>query len=318
MQYGKIAGIDKPASRLVQGTTMLRTDDENYNMSLLDGVFEVGATVFDTAHVYGGGEMDRILGRWIRSSGVRDKVIIMAKGAHHNADRRRVTPFDIEADLHDTLARMKLESIDLYVLHRDDPDVPVGPIVEALNRLKNEGHITAFGGSNWSHTRIKEANDYAEKNGLVPFSISSPHFSLAEMVEEPWPGCLSISGPQNREARDYYIETQIALAPWSSLSAGFFSGKITKENYLTIDNPRWKLCSHCYASEDNFKRLERAQDLAKKKGVTTPQIALAYIFNQPMNLFPLVGCFTPAEYAENAEALDIKLTNDELEWLENG
>ena len=133
MQYGSIDGIDKPISRLVQGTVMVNSEEIEKGFALLDEVFELGCTTFDTGHVYGNGDNERTVGRWINERGLRDKVVILGKGAHHNQDRKRVTPFDITADLHDSLARFKTDYIDLYVLHRDDPAVPVGPIVETLN-----------------------------------------------------------------------------------------------------------------------------------------------------------------------------------------
>jgi hypothetical protein len=195
MQYGRLPGIDKPISRLVQGTVPLDPDDLDASFALLDAVHELGCNAFDTAHVYGNGDRERMLGRWIRERGLREKVIILTKGAHHNADRRRVTPFDITSDLHDSLARLQVDAIDLYVLHRDDPEVAVGPIVEVLNEHRKAGLIDAFGGSNWTHERIRAANVYAEAHGLTPFVVSSPQFSLAEMVEPPWTGCISIGGP---------------------------------------------------------------------------------------------------------------------------
>src|SRR5690606_27782491 len=127
------------------------------------------------------------------------------------------TPYDITADLFDSLARMQTDYIDIYLLHRDDPDVPVGPIVEILNEHHQAGRIHAFGGSNWSHERIREANEYAAAHGLTPFVASSPNFSLAEQIQEPWAGCLSIGGRKGAAARDWYRQNQIALFTWSSL-----------------------------------------------------------------------------------------------------
>ena len=139
MEYGNIPGIDKPISRLVQGTVMLTEDNRDEGFALLDAALAAGVTTFDTAHGYGGGACDRMLGAWINDRGIRDKVVILGKGAHHNRDRARVTPYDITSDLHDSLARMKVDFIDLYVLHRDDPKVPVGPIVDVLNEHHDAG-----------------------------------------------------------------------------------------------------------------------------------------------------------------------------------
>jgi aryl-alcohol dehydrogenase-like predicted oxidoreductase len=247
---------------------------------------------------------------------VRDKVVIIGKGAHHNEDRQRVTPFDITADLYDSLARFKFDHIDLYLLHRDDPSVPVGPIVEVLNEHRAGGRIHAFGGSNWSHERIRAANEYAAAHGLVPFIASSPNFSLAEQFQAPWLNCISISGLAGQAAREWYQQTQMPLFTWSSLAGGFFSGRFTRDNLASFDSYLDKLCVQSYCYEANFKRLDRAQQLAEEKGLSLPQIALAYVMSQPLNIFALVGCQTGAEFKANVEASQVKLTPAETAWLE--
>jgi len=316
MAYGRVPGVDKPISRLVQGTIMVSSKDEENSFRLLDDVFELGCNTFDTAHVYGNGDNERTVGKWIRSRGIREQVVILGKGAHHNQDRRRVTPFDIAADIHDSLARFKTDYIDLYLLHRDDPSVPVGPIVEALNEHLRAGRIRAFGGSNWTHERIQAANDYARKHRLTPFVASSPNFSLAEQVKEPWLECVSISGPRGAEAREWYAQNQIPVFAWSSMAAGFFSGRFSRNNLDSFTDWQDRLCVDCYCYEDNFKRLDRVRALAAEKGVSVPQIAMAYVLNQPMTVFALVGCRTRAEFQSNLEAASLRLTPQEIAWLE--
>ena len=316
MQYGHVPGIDKPISRLAQGTVMVNSQEIDKSFALLDDIFELGCTAFDTAHVYGRGDNERTVGRWVNERGVRDNVVIIGKGAHHNEDRHRVTPFDITADLHDSLARFRFETIDLYLLHRDDPAVPVGPIVEILNEHRRAGKIRAFGGSNWTHERIQAANAYAQANGLVPFAASSPNFSLAEQVKEPWANCISISGPQGQAARDWYAKEQMPLFTWSSLAGGFFSGRFTRDNLDSFESTLDQLCVQSYCYEDNFRRLDRVRLLAGGKGLTVPQIALAYVMSQPLNVFALVGCQNGDEFRANLEACAVKLSPAEIAWLE--
>jgi aryl-alcohol dehydrogenase-like predicted oxidoreductase len=179
-----------------------------------------------------------------------------------------------------------------------------------------EGKVRAFGGSNWSFERLQEANAYAAENGLTPFAVSSPNYSLADQVKEPWSECVTISGPKNAEVRAWYQKTQTPLFTWSSLAGGFFSGRITRDNTATFEDYFNKLAVECYASEDNFKRLDRAKELADAKGYTIPQIALAYVMGQPLNIFALVGCNIGAEYKANADALELKLTDQELAYLD--
>ena len=316
MEYEHIPGINKPISRLVQGTVMVNSRELEQSFSLLDEIFELGCTTFDTAHVYGQGDNERTVGRWVNERGVRDKVVIIGKGAHHNEDRQRVTPFDITADLYDSLARFKFDTIDLYLLHRDDSTVPVGPIVEVLNEHLAAGRIQAFGGSNWRHERIQAANEYAEAHGLVPFVASSPNFSLAEQFQEPWPNCISISGPQGEAARVWYRPLDMPLFTWSSLAGGFFSGRFTRDNLDSFESYLDKLCVQAYCYEDNFKRLDRVRLLAQEKGLTIPQVALAYVLSQPLNIFALVGCQSGAEFKANLEASEVRLSPEEIAWLE--
>jgi aryl-alcohol dehydrogenase-like predicted oxidoreductase len=297
---------------------MVSSRNLDASFALLDGIFALGCNTFDMAHVYGGGDVERTFGHWVRDRGIRDEVVVLTKGAHHNQDRRRVTPFDITADLHDSLARLQVDKVELYLLHRDDPDYPVGPIVEALNEHKAAGLIDAFGGSNWTHERIAEANAYAEAHDLTPFVASSPQFSLAEMVEAPWAGCVSISGPAEGAAREAYAASNLALFTWSSLAGGFFSGRYRRDNLHTLSEGQDQLVQRSYCSDANFDRLERAEHLAAQKGLTLPQMALAYSQNHQLNLFSLVGCRTPQEFADNVVALETPLTEAEIVWLESG
>ena len=318
MKYGTIPGVTKPVSRLVQGTANTAFDPgkPDQAFAFLDMAMEAGVNTFDTAHVYGEGN-EAMLGNWVRERGVKDQVVILAKGAHPS-DRNRVTPEDIDADLTESLRRQKTDYFDLYVLHRDDPAVPVGPIVEALNVHQKAGRIGAFGGSNWAHTRIKEANDYAVANNLTPFAVTSPNYSLAEMYAPPWDDCLSISGPGGQAARDYYSASGIAVMPWSSMAGGFFSDLYHRDSLDTFakDNYFAEICIRCYCGEANFQRLDRVRELARSKNLSVAQIALAFTFSQPMDLFPLVSSLTKEQLAANAAALEVALTPGEVAYLD--
>ena len=258
MEYSSVTGIEKKISRLVQGCIMLTRQKQEEGFALLDAARTAGITAYDTGHIYGGGDCDRMLGLWMEARGNRDEAVIIGKGAHLNQDRNRVTPYDIASDMADSLVRLRSDYIDLYLLHRDDPTVPVGPIIEALNEHRAAGRIHAFGGSNWTPERLAEANEYADKHHLVPFAVSSPNFSLAEQHEEPWKDCLSISGPSQQSARQWYGEQNMPLFTWSSVARGFFSGKITRANAREVRDQFDGSMPKSYYYEDNFKRLDRA------------------------------------------------------------
>jgi aryl-alcohol dehydrogenase-like predicted oxidoreductase len=319
MQYGTIRGIDKPVSRLVQGTVPLSSANLDRSHALLDDTFELGCRTYDTAHNYGRGDCETVFGAWMKDRDLRDEIVVLGKGGHPYDGRERVTPEDITSDLHDSLRRQQHEYFDIYVLHRDNPALPVGPIVEVLNQHMRGGKIGAFGGSNWSATRIREANAYAAEHGLEPFTVSSPNFSLAVQIQPPWEGCISVSGKEGKADRDWYREQGIPMFPWSSLAGGFFSGRFTRENveeYAANGDYFEKLCVTSYCSEENFRRLDRVTELAGRYDMTIPQVAMAYVMSQPQEIFALVGCQNGQEFAENAAMLDRTLSQAELDWLD--
>lgn len=314
MKYGNIPGVTKPVSRLVQGVGKARSLGESKGFELLDSFFEKGCNVFDTARIYG--STDRFLGSWIADRGVRDRVVILGKGAHHAGTQQRVTPQDIRDDLDTSLRELGTDFIDLYVLHRDDTTQPVGPIIETLAREAEAGKIGAYGGSNWTPERLTEANRFAAENGLPPFVLTNPNYSLAVQVEEPWANCICISGPAGAEARQAYRDMKMPVFCWSSLAGGFLSGRITRENKDEVASQFNELVARCYYSDDNFERLDRAQALAKRYGATVPQIALAFLLGQGLDLYALVGCASGEELQANIDAFDLHLSPAELKWLD--
>ena len=315
MIYGEIQGLSKPLPRIILGTLLLANTDEE-TFSFLDSVNGMGGYALDTAHAYGDGASEQVIGNWMEARNNRSDVIVIDKGAHPSEGRNRVSPESIRQDLRESLSRLKADYIDLYLLHRDDPTVPVGPIIEVLNDLRNEGQIVLFGASNWTHERLEEASQYAEKNALLSFSVSSCQYSLAIQYDDPYPDTVSLNSSTDDPERPWYEKTQYPLLAWSSLARGFFSGKFTRDNLDTFTDPQSLISIRCYAREDNFVRLGRARQLAEEKGTTVPQIALAYIFRQPINCFAITGALNITQFRENVEALKTGLTDKEVSWLD--
>jgi aryl-alcohol dehydrogenase-like predicted oxidoreductase len=314
MKYSEIKYVEKPLSRIVFGTDrakMMANEDE---FELLDAVYEAGITVFDTAACYG--ESEASLGRWIKARGLRDKVVLLTKGANPDNNRNRLTQQDIMSDIETSFARLQTDYIDIYVLHRDDPSVPVGPIVELLNALHNDGRIGAFGGSNWTLGRTLEANAYAEKNGLIPFSVCSPSFGLAECIGDPWGGSVTISGPANKDFRAYLKKSWMPVFSYSSLGRGFFSGRLK-----STDAGRAKeiigFGADEYGFPVNFEKLRRAEIMAKEKNATVSQLAFAWLMQQDLNIFGVTKPGSARHIAETIAALYIPLTEEEKKWLNN-
>jgi 1-deoxyxylulose-5-phosphate synthase len=307
MNHLRFAPLNRDLSRLVLGSMVFHPDSDALTFELMDAWRAAGGNVVDTAHIYQGGNSERALGRYMKDRGCREELVVIGKGAHHNADRRRVTPEDITCDLRDTLARLQTDYVDLYILHRDDPDVPVGPIVEALNEHRSAGRIRAFGGSNWSPKRLDEANAYAAERGLAGFTASSPHLSLAVPKEEIWAGCLDARSPEDRA---WYAERQMPLFAWSSQARGFFSGRFTPDN---LEN---ETLVRVYYSEGNWERLRRAEELGRHRGFSAIQVALAWVLHQPFPVYPLVGPANLEELRSCVAALGLKLSPEEMAWLD--
>ncbi len=317
MKYSTIPGIDKPVARLLQGTVMLSANNRDDNFRLLDACFEKGFTAFDSAHGYGAGACETELGAWITSRGLRDQVVILTKCAHpYQGEPDRVRPDYIRSDLQESLERLQTDYIELYLLHRDSRGYPVGEIVDVLNEFKNAGQIGAFGGSNWLGDRVKAANDYAAAKGKTPFTVSSPQFSVAEMIKPPWYGCTSVSGAQGEADRAYYDENEMSLFTWSSLAGGFMTGKFTRDNLDSFESYWDTNPIGAYAYESNFQRLDRVLELAADKGASPAQISVAYVLSSNPRYHAIVANWKGAEAAINAAAADIELSPAEIAWLE--
>ena len=315
LETGKIPFVDKPVSRLFAGTMLDTMRDGSDNSEYLDQIFALGINAFDSANVYGLAEAS--FGRWLEKRHNREEIVLLTKGAHHDMFHKRVTPYDIESDVHTSLARLRTDYIDIYLLHRDDETKEVGPIVEKLNQLLEEGLIRSFGGSNWTHKRVAEANAYAESHGLRGFTAVSPYYGLAVQVADPFGGgCIGISGPGNAEARAYYKENNIPIIPYSSIGAGFFSGRIKSSDPDGAKEILNRSTVRGYCFPENFERLRRVEILAAEKGYTVAQIAMAFVLNQDLPMFPIVSSHRIEAMKENVEAAKIRLTKEELDWLD--
>ena len=304
MKYGRVAGLDKPVSRLVMGCDNQRT--YAHAAAVFDGFVEAGGNCFDTAWVYWNGLQERLLGQWLKNRGsVRDELVVIAKGAH----TPRCDPASLTTQLHESLDRLGLERVDLYLMHRDNPDVPAGEFVDVLNEHRAAGRIGAFGGSNWSLGRVDEANAHAAARGQQGFSMVSNNFSLAQMVDPVWSGCIAAS---DAGSRAWFTREQLALFAWSSQARGFF---LPQPPPRFGDSPSENEIIRCWHSDDNFQRRERALALAKERGVEAINVALAYVLCQPFPTFALFGPRTLEEIRTSLPGLTVELTPEEVAWL---
>ncbi len=304
MKYGTVPHLDKRISRLVMGVDNQVTMP--HAAAMFDAWYEAGGNAFDTAYIYAGGVNEKMLGNWVQNRGVRNDVVVIAKGCHTPDNN----PPSIGRQLIVSLERLQFDHADLYMMHRDNPDIPAGEFIDALNEQVKAGRIKAFGGSNWALDRVQAANEYAKSKGLQGFSIVSNNFSLARMVAPVWGGCISSSDPASRA---WLTQSQLALFCWSSQARGFFTERAHRDPKLNDEE-----MNRCWNSEDNWQRRDRVLELAKQKTTLPINIALAYVLHQPFPTFPLIGPRTLEELRTSLPGVGIDLSEREIKWLNLG
>jgi aryl-alcohol dehydrogenase-like predicted oxidoreductase len=277
--------------RLVFGT--LDLPDTELAPALLDRYADAGGRALDVANVYRDGEASRAVGRWL-ARGPRHRPALYAKGCHPP----RCRPDLVAAEVDASRALLGVDRIDVFILHRDDLSYPVSAWAEALLAEVDAGRIGAFGVSNWTVGRLHELGAHLDATGADGLRAFSNHFSLADMVSAPWPGCLALSKEDLAAAG----ELDVTVLAWSSLATGFFAGR---------DTPHWD-------SPENRARRDRATELGERLGTSASAIALAYVMQQPRHVRPVVGTRSEAHLDEALAASAIHLDAAELAWLETG
>lgn len=295
-----IPELNRHVSRLCMGTMVFSRAEQSFTDDMLDAFVAAGGNLLDTAEVYGS---ERPVGEWIRSRGNRVDIVVLDKALDAT---EKVTPEAIPKAIAGNLERLGSDYIDLWMLHRDNPQVPAGEIVDVLNAEVRAGRIRAFGGSNWGTDRLQAANDYAKSHGLMGMAGSSPHLSLATAKDAMWRGCIWVT----EEDRDWYRRSQMPLFSWSSQARGFFSGRFRPDDTSDANMVR------VYYSDENFEKLRRAEELGRRKGVSAIQIALAWVLDQDFPAIALIGPANRDELSSCLEAEKVELTPEELAWLE--
>ncbi len=317
MKYKTINGIDKKLSLLTYGTPGAAFSKANRESAFnsYNAAWDAGFRTFDTAHSYGDGE--DILGQWLNVSRHRNEAVILDKGCNPG---QKGSPDVMSADtirdqLEESLKRLRTDHVEMYVLHRDDPSVPVGEIIDVLNTLKEEGKLLIFGVSNWQLKRILEAELYAQKRGLSSFSVVSPAYSLADYISDPWGGSVALSGNDSVEYRNWLVENQMPVFCYSSLGRGYLSGKFRTDANKPIEECIAPAPITEYDAPVNRDRLARAEKLAAEKNCTVSQICLAWLLRQPQFLLPIISPSSKEHIRDNVGSLDISLTTEECAWL---
>jgi aryl-alcohol dehydrogenase-like predicted oxidoreductase len=316
MKYDTIKGLDKKISKLIIGND--NQTEYDTAAKLWDHWIQVGGNAFDNAHIYGDGEMEKLLGQWHSKRNNRDDIVIIAKGAH----TPDCNPKSLSDQLTESLDRLQIDYADIYIMHRDNIDISVDEFIDVLNQEKDKGRIKIFGGSNWTLDRFRKANNWANKNNKHPMNILNNNLALSKMIKPLWDGCIS-SNDEN--ILKYLEETQTAHFSWSSQGRGYFlppeicqaiEDHITKnESSLRQPGEHSSGPLSCFDSEDNRERRKRAQDLAKELNVSVQNIAGAWPLNQPFPSFALIGPRKIEEIDTSLPSLDISITKEKSNWL---
>ena len=316
MRILNIDGTSLEVSAICLGNGFMKNKSEEDRLALLDAYTNMGGNMVDSALIYGYREetgtsaSEAQLGRWMKSRGNRNRLVVTTKGAHPypiGDPRMRLSREDIRADLEKSLKTLGTDFIDLYWLHRDDPERDVAEILSTMNELVREGRIRFFGCSNWAPSRIEEAAAYAFREGIRGFSANQLSWSVARSI----PAKLAINKlcTMDGEGWRYHRRTGLAVFAYSSQARGLFA---------RLETGSWETIPESYAQYDlseNRPRIDILLSLAKKKGITPSQAAIAWLMAQPFTVIPIVGCGSQAHLEEAMKAADMALVREEMEEI---
>jgi aryl-alcohol dehydrogenase-like predicted oxidoreductase len=269
-----------------------------------DAYVEAGGNTFDCARCYF--DSEKLLGQWVRERGNRDSVVVCTKGGCTDFTNgvKRIRPLCLYVDLSDSLNALQTDYVDIYFLHRDDVTVPVGSIMETLHQFVRSGKVRFLGASNWTTDRIAAANAYALENGLTPFSVSQPCWSLAYTDAAHFDPELAYMTDAERR---WYLESKLPVMAHSALANG----------YLSLD--RFIPTNGRYGTFPvNRIRYARAHGLAAQLGVSVTEVVIGYITCNPVNAAAIVGWNSAAHERECLGGLRVELTPEQVAYLHGG
>jgi aryl-alcohol dehydrogenase-like predicted oxidoreductase len=278
--------------------------DEKESLATIDRALELGVNFLDTADIYGPYTNEELVGKALKSR--RDKFVLATKfGIVRQTENYGISgvngrPEYVREAADASLKRLQIDVIDLYYLHRVDPDTPIEETVGAMARLIEDGKIRHIGLSEASAVTIRRAAKVHKVTAL-----QSEYSLWTRDIEE---------NDVLKTAR----ELGIGVVPYSPLGRGFLSGEIKKPDDLSSDD--WRLTNPRFQGENFDKNLDlvaKVEEIAKNKGVGSSQLALAWVLAQGEDLVPIPGTKRIRYIEQNAAAVDIKLTEDEMEQINN-
>jgi aryl-alcohol dehydrogenase-like predicted oxidoreductase len=287
------------------------TADEATSFALLDALLDAGVTFIDTADVYSawapgnkGGESEAIIGKWMKSRGNRDRVVIATKvGMEMGPGKTGLSPAYIRAAVEDSLRRLQTDHIDLYQAHRDDPDTPLGDTLEAFAGLVKDGKVRAIGASNYTARRLAEALAISERNGLPRYESLQPEYNLFDRA-----GYEADLEPLCRERG-------LGVITYYSLASGFLTGKYRSERDAG-KSVRGARIAEKYLNDRGLRILAALDEVAARYGATQAQVALAWLIARPGLTAPIASATTTAQLDELIGATRLHLDREAIAALD--
>ncbi|HEY1227390.1 MAG TPA: aldo/keto reductase [Ramlibacter sp.] len=278
------------------------TADEKTSFSLLDAWLDAGFNFVDTADVYSrwapghaGGESETVIGRWLRQSGKRDKVVIATKVGMDMGDGKVGLKADyIRRAVDDSLRRLQTDRIDLYQAHKDDETTPWEETLEAFAALIKQGKVRAIGASNYSAARLREALDTSTRMGLPRYETLQPLYNLydrAVFEQDLQPLC---------------VQEGVGVINFYALAAGFLTGKYRKPEDAG-KSPRGAATIKKYLDDRGLKILAALDDVAAQLGSTPGQVAIAWVMAQPAVVAPIASATSLAQLQDLVKASRLRL-----------
>ena len=311
MEYTTLGSTGMEVSRICLGCMSFGTSDwrewvldEEESLDVIDRAVDLGINFFDTANMYSEGESERVLGEAL--SGRRDEAVVATKGYFQMDDDPNsggLSRKAIEQELSNSLDRLGMDAVDLYQIHRWDYDTPVETTMRALDDAVRRGRVRYLGASSMWAYQFVDALRTSERLGLDRFVTMQNHYNLLYREEE-------------REMLPLCEQEDVGVVPWSPLARGYLTRPHEELDATTRGETDDHAREHPYFEGGGKEVNERVADLADDRNATMAQIALAWVLHQDAVDAPIVGT-TSVEHLEDAvEAVEISLSDDELEYLE--
>jgi aryl-alcohol dehydrogenase-like predicted oxidoreductase len=306
MEYRQFGSTGLRVSPIVLGCmTFGRDIDEAASIPIVRGALDAGINFIDTANVYSHGASEEIVGRALK--GVRDRVVIASKFFGQMGDapnERGASRYHIMNSVDASLRRLQTDRIDLYQIHRFDPETPLDETLRALDDLVRAGKVRYIGCSNFAAWQVVKALWISDLGHLVKFVSVQPRYNLVFRVPETdlLPMCASEG---------------LAVIPYSPLAGGFLTGKYKPGAPIPPDTrlagATWY--QDIYMKEKNFRAIAALDQYAQTRGVPKEQLAIAWVMSHPAITAPIVGARTVAQLENALAALDLKMTQEERETI---